>query len=387
MQNYSYTILKLLSERHGIYRDIIVTAAILKSMPLKSHALLEAQPQSLLVNMFDASGLSCTLIPSIALLSKHGFELAKLYKKLGIESTFIGKKSRDHRLVSKVQAGYAGLAEQTQLIRERTYTEVCGMYKNLSWVALSVIDEALFLDNSKIITEQRPLISGRCKKVTESMQDWGDKNGYIFLNSFLSAPTANDEEQVVYAFPSLSWAMAAQSYSGTQLLVSNKATTTDRLIREYYSPLLSINSAIGRLTLDYLKFCRRWYSMDKLMAFNFYPVETDGEHYWRWQGPSPSSRLFIPLMAQGHYKISLQVGFLPQGVSSKKIKCFFDGTLTFFDVIHAGQSISFEYYVPTNGNTFELLITSNEMTKVDGKELGFSLNGLTVEWVEGQIDE
>tara|TARA_Y100001973_G_C5180998_1_gene324887 strand:- start:1286 stop:1945 length:660 start_codon:yes stop_codon:yes gene_type:complete len=219
------------------------------------------------------------------------------------------------------------------------------------------------------------------------MKDWGDENGYVFLNSFLSTPTANDEEQIVYAFPSSSWAESVKKCSGAQSIVSNRVTSTDRLIQEYYSSLVSINSAIGRLTLDYLKFSRRWYGMDKLMAFNFYPVETDGEHHWRWQGPNPSSRLFIPLMARGHYKISLQVGFLPEGVSSKKIKCFFDGTLTFFEAIHEGQSVSFDYYVPTNGKTFELLITSNEMTKVDGKELGFALNGLVVEWVEGQVDE
>ena len=387
MQNHSSTVLELMSERHGIYRDIIVTAAILESMPAKFHALVEAQPQSLLVNMFEASGLSCTLIPSFELLKQHGFELAKLYSELDIDLTFIGQDSRDHHIVPKVQAGYAGLAEHKRIIRERTFSEVCSRYAHLSWVALSFIDDALFLDNASIINQKRPLISGRCKSVTQDMIAWGDRNNYVFLSELLCDITEHEEGRIIYAFPSSDWAEQVKSYAGAKSVISNQSVSTSRVIQKHYSPLVSIDSVVGRLTSDYLKNNRRWYHMDKLMAFNFYPLETDGEQYWRWLGPNSSSRLFIPLMARGHYKINLQIGFFPKNVTSKKIKCFFDGNLTFFETINEGQTISFEYYVPSDGKTFELLVTSDEMTSIEGKLLGFSLRGLVIEWVEGLENE
>ncbi|QPL50569.1 hypothetical protein [Alteromonas sp. B31-7] len=383
MQNHSSTVLELMSKRHGIYRDIIVTAAILESMPAKLHALIEAQPQSILVNMFEASGLSCTLVPSFELLKAHGVELAKLYNELDIDLTFIGQESRDHRIVPQVQAGYTGLAESKRIIRERTFSEVCCRYTHLSWVSLTYVDEGLFLQNTSIINQKRPLISGRCKSVTQDMIAWGDRNNYVFLSDLLCEISEHEEGQIIYAFPSSDWAEQVKTYAGAKSVISNQVVSTNRVVQKHYSPLVSIDSAVGRLTLDYLKNNRRWYHINKLMAFNFYPLETDGEQYWRWLGPSSSSRLFIPLMARGHYKINLQIGFFPNDISSKKIKCFFDGNLTVFETISEGQTVSFEYYVPSNGRTFELVITPDEMTPIEDKLLGFSLNGLFIEWVEG----
>jgi hypothetical protein len=381
-ENYAESPLALASSLHGINLDILVTSAFLRSFTSIGEVVIDGIPQSIIGILAESAGARITYLADHNLCRQQGFPFLKAIKDVGVSPVCLNSNSMDIEFSPKVDAGYEGLAEQPHMLRLRTPDQYLSGRKNLSWLALSTLYEDLLLASEGTVSKHAPLLSGFVNKESaKHILKWCLKTNYKAVTNTLEPLNESNADSYCWLVPSENFLENVNSLLASHAFEVNVKLPLTHLAEQAWPELLGANDKLATQTKDFFIHKRRWYYLDRILNIGMYPMESDGEHYWRWVGDN-GVRLFLPLRAKGHYVVSFDVFSLVNGLTSSTLRCFVNGALKLTQDVQEGENVKIPYYASQDGYLAELYVVSEQSVNIDGKAMSVSLSSLNVEWEE-----
>ncbi len=378
--SYAESPLTLAGFLHGINLDILVTSAFLRSFTLVGEVIIDGIPQSLIAILAKSAGANLTYVADEALCRQHGFSFLSALARTEIDPVCLSSNSLNLEFVPKVHAGFEGLGEKPLVLKVRTPDQYLSRRKNISWLAMSTLSEGLLLNSESTVAKDAPLISGFVgTSSARSILDWCSKKNYTAVTNTLTSLDVVGGNCYCWLVPSERMLENVRHLLFQHSAGVHRQLSLERLAEQAWPELLGAGDKLAVQAKDFFINKRRWYYLDKLLSIGLYPMESDGESYWRWMGER-GARFFLPLRARGHYTISFDVFSLVSGVSSSTIRCFVNGKLRVTQQVNEGDNVKIPHYASRDGGLAELYVVSEQSRNVDGKNLSMSYSSLIVQW-------
>jgi hypothetical protein len=380
--NTAMTPLELAAARHKINVDVLVTSAFLRSLPQLGEVVLATMPQSIISILASAAGASVTYLMDKTLCEQHSLAFFEQSKAAGVNPVSFGASPMNIELMPKVQAGFDGLGSLSERLTITTPDNYLSSRVNVSWLALTHLSLPILEVSERTVEQHKPLISGFVSpENAEDVVSWCKRCSYHAVTNLLTPLELADEESYCWLVPNLGILHSVEALVGKNASPVSAKLSMDMVAQQAWPILTETNDRLAHQTLDYLLNRRRWYHLDKLLNMGLYPIETDGENFWRWMG-SDGVRLFLPLRARGHYSLSFSVFSVAKGLEKATIRCFVNGRLKATQIGSAGATVTIPYFAETDGSLAELLIVSEQKIQIADKTLSISISDLTVNWEE-----
>ncbi|MDO6567898.1 hypothetical protein Q4561_12575 [Alteromonas sp. 1_MG-2023] len=374
--------LELAAKRHNINIDILVTSAFLRSLSQLGEVVLTTMPQSIVSNLARAAGAKVTYLINRELCEQHGLSFFEASKHAGVDAVCFDTKPIMVELAPKVQAGLKGLGTSPESISVTTPDNYLSSRVRVSWIALNDLSTSLLAVAKYTVQRHRPLLSGDV--ASGSISDivaWCECNNYYAVTNTLKPLNSANMDTHCWLIPDIAILQSVESLVGNHESPINSDLPISMVAQQAWPALTEANDRLAHQTLDYLLNRRRWYYLDKLLNIGLFPMETDGENFWRWVG-NDGVRLFLPLRASGHYTLSFDVFSLAEGLENTTLRCFVNGRLKTTISVIAGTTVKIPYYSESDGSIAEMLIVSELSVPIDDKSLSISISELSVYWEE-----
>lgn len=380
--NTAMTPLELAAARHNINVDVLVTSAFLRSLPQLGEVVLATMPQSIISILASAAGASVTYLANKTLFEQHGLSYFEASKKAGVEPVCFEATPTILEISPKVQAGFEGLGALSEHLTITTPDIFLSSRVKVSWLALTTVSLSMLEVSKRTVEQHKPLISGFVSpENADDVMAWCQRYSYYAVTNLLAPLELADEETYCWLVPNSDILHSVEALVGKYASPVSAKLPMDMVAQQAWPVLTETNDKLAHQTLDYLLHRRRWYYLDKLLNMGLYPIETDGVNFWRWLG-GDGVRLFLPLRASGHYRLSFSVFSIAEGLEKATVRCFVNGRLRATQVVSAGATVSIPYFAETDGSLAELLIVSEQKVAVADKTLSISISDLTVDWEE-----
>lgn len=374
--------LALAAARHNINLDVLVTSAFLRSLPQLGEVVLATIPQSIIAILAGAAGANVTYVMNKNLCDQHGLAFFEASKAAGVEPVCFDTSPMNVELLPKVQAGFEGLGVLPQRLAITTPDRYLSSRVKVSWLALDKLSLSILEVAEYTVQQHKPLISGFVSpENADDVVKWSKRNNYHSVTNTLASLNPTNAATYCWLVPSTEILQSVGALVGTHVSPVNAKLPMAMVAQQAWPTLTETNDGLAHQTLDYLLHRRRWYCLDKLLNIGLYPMETDGDSFWRWVGAN-GVRLFLPLRASGHYILSFNVFSVVEGLENATIRCFINGRLKTTQEVTTGTTVNIPYFAETDGSLAELFIVSEQKIKIADRALSIAISELTVYWEE-----